>query len=190
MLEQIYIYPSHLHLDGRAEIWELTWPLPLTPSISASIWNTRFTRCQNMEHTQVVVSKNEYWMVLTWETTLSITPPESPAAPLAGASASSSSKKTTHGRAALACVTHKSRSQDWYFSTIRNTFASTKEHENRSPTFWKISRTFFSDSPMYMLMSSGPLTLRKFNEHSVATALASNVCNRYVSGLNKTLLSK
>ena len=37
------------------------------------------------------------------------------------------------------------------------------------------SRTFFSDSPTYILMSSGPLTLRKFKEHSVATALAINV---------------
>lgn len=43
----------------------------------------------------------------TWETTLSITPPESPAEPLAGANASSSSKNTTHGLAALACKTLK-----------------------------------------------------------------------------------
>lgn len=40
-----------------------------------------------------------------------------------------------------------------------------------------MSRTFFSDSPMYMLISSGPFTLRKFKEHSVATALANNVYN-------------
>ena len=32
-----------------------------------------------------------------------------------------------------------------------------------------------SDSPMYMLMSSGPLTLRKLMLHSVATALATKV---------------
>lgn len=38
-----------------------------------------------------------------------------------------------------------------------------------------MSRTFFSDSPMYMLISSGPLTLRKFREHSVATAFANKV---------------
>lgn len=42
-------------------------------------------------------------------------------------------------------------------------------------TFWKMSRTFFSDSPMYMLISSGPFTLRKFREHSVATAFANKV---------------
>lgn len=28
---------------------------------------------------------------------------------------------------------------------------------------------------MYMLINSGPFTLRKFKEHSVATALANNV---------------
>lgn len=38
-----------------------------------------------------------------------------------------------------------------------------------------MSRTFFSDSPMYMLINSGPLTLRKLREHSVATALANRV---------------
>ena len=32
-----------------------------------------------------------------------------------------------------------------------------------------------SDSPMYMLMSSGPFTLRKLMLHSVATALATRV---------------
>ena len=37
------------------------------------------------------------------ETTRSMTPPESPEAPRAGASESSSSKKITHGRADLAC---------------------------------------------------------------------------------------
>jgi hypothetical protein len=35
--------------------------------------------------------------------------------------------------------------------------------------------TWRSDSPMYMLMSSGPLTDRKLSAHSVATALASSV---------------
>ena len=78
-----------------------------------------------------------------WLTTRSITPPESPEMPRAGASASSSSKKMTHGAARRA--------------------------------FWKMSRTFFSLSPTYMLMSSGPFTLRKFSLHSVATALASSV---------------
>lgn len=29
---------------------------------------------------------------------------------------------------------------------------------------------------MYILINSGPFTLRKFNEHSVATAFANNVC--------------
>ena len=38
----------------------------------------------------------------TWETTLSITPPESAEDPRAGARESSSSKKMTHGRADLA----------------------------------------------------------------------------------------
>jgi hypothetical protein len=38
----------------------------------------------------------------TWETTLSITPPESEEDPQAGARESSSSKKITHGRADLA----------------------------------------------------------------------------------------
>ena len=37
------------------------------------------------------------------------------------------------------------------------------------------SRTLRSDSPTYMFTSSGPFTLRKRNEHSVATALASKV---------------
>lgn len=37
-----------------------------------------------------------------WETTLSITPPESPDTPLFGARESSSSKKMIHGDAALA----------------------------------------------------------------------------------------
>jgi hypothetical protein len=41
--------------------------------------------------------------ICTCETTLSITPPESPEAPRAGARESSSSKKITHGRADLAC---------------------------------------------------------------------------------------
>ena len=35
--------------------------------------------------------------------------------------------------------------------------------------------TCLSDSPMYMLMSSGPFTLRKLMLHSVATALATSV---------------
>lgn len=39
----------------------------------------------------------------TCDTTRSITPPESPEAPRAGARASSSSKKITQGRAVLAC---------------------------------------------------------------------------------------
>lgn len=42
-------------------------------------------------------------------------------------------------------------------------------------TFWNMSRTFFSDSPMYILINSGPFTLRKFREHSVATAFANRV---------------
>ena len=37
------------------------------------------------------------------------------------------------------------------------------------------SRTFFSLSPTYMLMSSGPLMLMKLMEHSVATAFAMSV---------------
>mmetsp|Transcript_18815 Transcript_18815/g.58534 ORF Transcript_18815/g.58534 Transcript_18815/m.58534 type:complete len:565 (+) Transcript_18815:64-1758(+) len=39
----------------------------------------------------------------------------------------------------------------------------------------KTSRTFFSDSPMYMLTSSGPFTERKLRPHSVATAFATSV---------------
>jgi hypothetical protein len=46
-------------------------------------------------------------------------------------------------------------------------------------TFSKMSLTFFSDSPTYMFISSGPFTLRKFNEHSVATAFANNVWKIY-----------
>ena len=42
-------------------------------------------------------------------------------------------------------------------------------------TFSKMSLTFFSDSPTYMFINSGPFTLRKFSEHSVATAFANNV---------------
>lgn len=40
---------------------------------------------------------------------------------------------------------------------------------------WKTRRTFASDSPMYMLRSSGPLTEKKLSEHEVATALARSV---------------
>mmetsp|Transcript_5462 Transcript_5462/g.18810 ORF Transcript_5462/g.18810 Transcript_5462/m.18810 type:complete len:505 (-) Transcript_5462:206-1720(-) len=77
------------------------------------------------------------------ETTRSITPPLSAPAPRAGARASSSSKKTTHGLALRARA--------------------------------KTSRTLRSLSPMYMLMSSGPLTERKRSPHSVATAFAKRV---------------
>lgn len=49
-------------------------------------------------------------------------------------------------------------------------------------TFWKISRIFFSDSPMYMLINSGPFTLRKLREHSVATAFANKVW--HITGLS------
>lgn len=34
---------------------------------------------------------------------------------------------------------------------------------------WKTRRTLASDSPMYMLRSSGPLTEKKLREHEVAT---------------------
>jgi hypothetical protein len=34
---------------------------------------------------------------------------------------------------------------------------------------WKTRRTFASDSPMYMLRSSGPLTEKKLRLHEVAT---------------------
>ena len=40
---------------------------------------------------------------------------------------------------------------------------------------WKIRRTFASDSPMYILSNSGPLTERKLREHDVATAFANSV---------------
>ena len=49
--------------------------------------------------------------MITCETTLSMTPPESPEAPRAGARESSSSKKMTQGRAALACR----RNQDDFY---------------------------------------------------------------------------
>lgn len=49
--------------------------------------------------------------MITCETTLSMTPPESPEAPRAGARESSSSKKMTQGRAALACR----RNQDEFY---------------------------------------------------------------------------
>mmetsp|Transcript_3096 Transcript_3096/g.7746 ORF Transcript_3096/g.7746 Transcript_3096/m.7746 type:complete len:326 (+) Transcript_3096:376-1353(+) len=78
-----------------------------------------------------------------WLTTRSMTPPESPPLPLAGASESSSSKNTMHGAALLALA--------------------------------KISLTFLSLSPTYMLISSGPFTLRKFMWNSVAMALAKSV---------------
>ena len=41
--------------------------------------------------------------------------------------------------------------------------------------FLKVSRTAFSDSPTYLLKSSGPLMLMKFASLSLATALASMV---------------
>mmetsp|Transcript_8871 Transcript_8871/g.25305 ORF Transcript_8871/g.25305 Transcript_8871/m.25305 type:complete len:406 (+) Transcript_8871:325-1542(+) len=78
-----------------------------------------------------------------WLTTLSITPPESPPLPLAGAKESNSSKNRMHGAAPLA-------------------FANT-------------SLTLRSLSPTYMLISSGPFTLRKFILNSVAIALARSV---------------
>lgn len=40
---------------------------------------------------------------------------------------------------------------------------------------WRDRVTWRSDSPMYMLMSSGPLTARKLSAHSVATAFARRV---------------
>lgn len=43
------------------------------------------------------------------------------------------------------------------------------------------SRMFFSLSPMYMLMSSGPLTPRNRRPHSVATAWGCSVGDRAVS---------
>lgn len=65
-------------------------------------------------------------------------------------------------------------------------------HGRASLARWKVSRTFFSLSPIYlqrrdktlhrssdegqyMLMSSGPLTLIKLRLHSVATAFATSV---------------
>jgi hypothetical protein len=41
--------------------------------------------------------------------------------------------------------------------------------------FANSSRTFFSDCPTYDDNNSGPLTLKKFAEHSVATAFAISV---------------
>lgn len=41
--------------------------------------------------------------------------------------------------------------------------------------FLKISRTLFSDSPIYLLKISGPLTAKKFNPLSDARALANKV---------------
>ena len=41
--------------------------------------------------------------------------------------------------------------------------------------FLKISLIFFSDSPMYLLNISGPLTAKKFNPLSDAKALANKV---------------
>lgn len=142
--------------------------------------------------------------ILAWETTRSITPPESPEAPLAGARESSSSKKITQGRADLACK--------WLMMTFRHYelehHPQLKLSQNNSSlldlfflfgngvsekigkepfTFWKMSRTFFSDSPMYMLISSGPFTLRKFREHSVATALANKVWDLQLKKAEKVM---
>lgn len=54
-------------------------------------------------------------------------------------------------------------------------------------TFSNMSRTFFSDSPMYMLINSGPLTLRKLREHSVATAFASNVYEIHITAHHRAI---
>lgn len=127
--------------------------------------------CKNSEY-----SRNRH-QHFTWETTLSITPPESPEAPRAGASESSSSKNITHGRAALAwndASQNRSNVAQYFVGVVVSVKLSPKK-AIKPFTFWKMSLTFFSDSPMYMLISSGPFTLRKFKEHSVATAFANNV---------------
>ncbi|ANB12920.1 hypothetical protein AWJ20_1198 [Sugiyamaella lignohabitans] len=48
-------------------------------------------------------------------------------------------------------------------------------HGLASRAFWNTLRTLASDSPIYILSSSGPLTEKKFNENVVAIALASSV---------------
>ena len=48
-------------------------------------------------------------------------------------------------------------------------------HGLASRARWNTRRTLASDSPMYMLRSSGPLTEKKLSEHDVATALARSV---------------
>ena len=65
----------------------------------------------------------------------------------------------------------------WFprFGAIESSSSKKMTHGLASRARWNTRRTFASDSPMYMLSSSGPLTEKKLSEHVVATALASSV---------------
>ena len=101
--------------------------------------------------------------------------PESAPAPLAGARLSSSSKKTTHGRARLALANTSRTCMQCI--TISKVSCDTQANRGQGDVgqYCRQFITCRSLSPMYMLMSSGPFTLRKLSWHSVATALASSV---------------
>lgn len=92
------------------------------------------------------------------ETTLSITPPESPEAPRFGANESNSSKKIIQGDASRA------------LSNTEKDITIIKLINSHAP-----SLTFCSDWPTYIFKSSGPLTDKKHRLHSVATAFAIKV---------------
>ena len=74
------------------------------------------------------------------------------------------------------CPSHLQNLREDPRAEARGSSSSEKiTHGRADLTFSKMSLIFFSDSPTYMFISSGPFTLRKFNEHSVATAFACNV---------------
>lgn len=65
----------------------------------------------------------------------------------------------------------------WFprFGATESSSSKKMTHGLASRARWNTRRTFASDSPMYMLSSSGPLTEKKFREQDVATALARSV---------------
>jgi len=61
------------------------------------------------------------------------------------------------------------------FGATESSSSKKMTHGLASRARWNTRRTLASDSPMYMLSSSGPLTEKKLSEHDVATALARSV---------------
>lgn len=65
----------------------------------------------------------------------------------------------------------------WFprFGATESSSSKKTTHGLASRARWKTRLTLASDSPMYMLRSSGPLTLKKLRLYSVAMALARSV---------------